>query len=143
MANEKKNKVLALIPTRLNSRRLPAKALLPINDIPIIIHVYRRTLLSKYVDEVIICCDDKKILKVAKKFGAKAMITSKHHLNGTDRICEAYKKIKKNYQLIVDVQGDEPLISPRHIDKVINYHLKNQYRLYILNYRDLTKNYYL
>ncbi len=126
MANEKKNKVLALIPTRLNSRRLPAKALLPINNIPIIIHVYRRTLLSKYVDEAIICCDDKKILKVAKKFGAKAMITSKHHPNGTDRICEAYKKIRNNYQLIVDVQGDEPLISPRHIDKVINYHLKNK-----------------
>ena len=54
------------------------------------------------------------------------MITSKHHPNGTDRICEAYKKIRKDYQLIVDVQGDEPLISPRHIDKVINYNLKNK-----------------
>ena len=48
------------IPTRLNSRRLPAKALLPINNIPIIIHVYRRALLSKYVDEVIICLTIKK-----------------------------------------------------------------------------------
>jgi 3-deoxy-manno-octulosonate cytidylyltransferase (CMP-KDO synthetase) len=122
---KKKNKVLALIPTRLNSRRLPAKTLLPINNIPIIIHVYRRTLLSKKIDDAIICCDDKKILKVAKKFGAKAMLTSRHHFNGTDRICEAFKKIGKKYDLIVDVQGDEPLISPVHIDKVIDFHFKN------------------
>ena len=118
-------KILALIPTRLNSRRIPAKALLPINKLPLIIHVYRRTLLSKFIDDVIICCDDVKILKVAKKYGAKTILTSKHHVNGTDRICEAYKKNAKKYQLIVDVQGDEPLISPVHIDKVINYHLKN------------------
>ena len=122
----KNKKILALIPTRLNSRRLPAKALLPINNLPLIIHVYRRTLLSKMVDDAIICCDDKKILNVAKKHGAKAMLTSKHHQNGTDRICEAYKKINKKYKLIVDVQGDEPLLSPVHVDKVINFHLKNQ-----------------
>ena len=124
----KKNnkKVLALIPVRLNSRRLPAKALLPINKLPLIIHVYRRTLLSKLVDDAIICCDDKKIAQVAKKYNAKVLLTSKHHINGTDRICEAYKKISKKYQLIVDVQGDEPLISPIHIDRVINFHLKNK-----------------
>ena len=56
-----KKKVLALIPTRLNSRRLPAKALLPINNIPLIMHVYNRALLSKNIDDVLICCDDKKI----------------------------------------------------------------------------------
>ena len=56
----KNKKILALIPTRLNSRRLPAKALLPINNLPLIMHVYRRTLLSKMVDDAIICCDDKK-----------------------------------------------------------------------------------
>tara|TARA_A100001015_G_C15025430_1_gene730235 strand:- start:1866 stop:2621 length:756 start_codon:yes stop_codon:yes gene_type:complete len=121
----KKKKVLVLIPTRLNSQRLPAKALLPIHKLPLIIHVYRRAKLSKKVDEVVICCDDKKIFNVARKFGAKAIITSKHHLNGTERICEVFKKIKKKYDLVVDVQGDEPLVSPDHIDKVISYHLKN------------------
>ena len=89
-----KQKILALIPTRLNSRRLPAKALLPINNIPLIMHVYKRALLSK-IDDVVICCDDKKIFNVVKKFGAKVIMTSKHHPNGTDRICEAFKKIKK------------------------------------------------
>ena len=84
-------KILALIPTRLNSRRLPAKAL-PINNLPLIIHVYRRTILSKKINEAYICCDDKTIFNIAKKFGAKAIMTSKHHINGTERICEALKK---------------------------------------------------
>ncbi len=123
----KKNKikVLGLIPTRLNSRRLPAKSLLPINNIPLIIHVYRRTKLAKKIDDVAICCDDKKIFKEAKKYGAKAIMTSRHHVNGTERICEAYKKFKTNYDLVVDIQGDEPLISPNHINKVVEFHLRN------------------
>lgn len=120
-----KKKILALIPTRLNSRRLPAKALLLINNLPLVMHVYKRVKLSKKIDDVAICCDDNKIAKVVKKYGAKVIMTSKHHPNGTDRICEAYKKINKKYDLVVDVQGDEPLISPIHIDKVVDCHLKN------------------
>ena len=122
-----KLKTLALIPTRLNSTRLPAKALLPINNIPLIMHVYKRTLLAKKVDEVIICCDDKKIFNIVKKYDAKVVMTSKHHPNGTDRICEAFKKIKdrNKYNLVVDIQGDEPLVSPVHIDNVIDFHEKN------------------
>ena len=120
-----KKKFLALIPARLNSRRLPAKALLPLSNIPLIIHVYRRAMLSKKLNDVIICCDDKKIYDVAKKYGAKVMMTSKNHLNGTDRIYEAFTKIKKKYDLVIDIQGDEPLIDPSHIDKIINNHLKN------------------
>ena len=118
-------KVLGLIPTRLNSTRLPQKALLPINKIPLVIHTYKRAKLSKKISDVYICCDDQKIKSTAKKFGAKVLVTSKNHKNGTERINEAYKKLKKKYDLIVDIQGDEPLISPYHIDKVVNYHIKN------------------
>ena len=64
-----KKKVLALIPTRLNSRRLPAKALLMINNLPLVMHVYKRVKLSKKIDDVAICCDDNKIAKVVKKYG--------------------------------------------------------------------------
>ena len=120
-----KKKILGLIPVRLGSTRLPAKALLPINNLPLIIHVYKRAKLSKKLDDLIICCDDNKIVKVAKKYGAKILLTSKHHLNGTERICEAYKILKKKYDFIVDIQGDEPFISPHHIDEVIKFHLKN------------------
>ena len=121
----KKGKVLALIPARLNSKRLPKKVLLSIANLPLIIHVYRRVLFSKKIDDAYICCDDKAIFDCAKKFGAKVILTSKKHNNGSERILEGYKKIKKKYRLIVDVQGDEPLINPRHIDKVIDFHLKN------------------
>jgi 3-deoxy-manno-octulosonate cytidylyltransferase (CMP-KDO synthetase) len=123
---KKKEKVLALIPARLKSQRLPKKVILLIEKIPIIIHVYRRVLMSKKIDDVIICCDDKKIYDLAKKFGAKVMLTSKIHKNGTERICEAYRKMKKKYDLIVDVQGDEPLIDSNHINKVIDFHAKNK-----------------
>ena len=118
-------KVLGLIPTRIGSKRLPSKPLLKIQNIPLIIHTYKRAKMSKLLDDVYICCDDKKILDVAKKFNAKAILTSKSHTNGTERIFEGYKKQKKKYDLIVDIQGDEPLINPRHIDQVIKFHKKN------------------
>ena len=66
-----KKKILVLIPTRLNSQRLPAKALLPINKLPLIVHVYRRAKLSKKVDEVFICCDDKKYLVLLENLAQK------------------------------------------------------------------------
>ncbi|MDC3053806.1 3-deoxy-manno-octulosonate cytidylyltransferase [Candidatus Pelagibacter sp.] len=122
---KKKLKIIGLIPTRLNSSRLPQKALLLIHKIPLVVHTYRRAKMSKKLDDVFICCDDKKIFKIAKKFGAKVIMTSKHHKNGTERINEAYKKLKKKYDIVIDIQGDEPLISPFHIDQVIKFHLKN------------------
>lgn len=125
MAKFVKKKILGLIPARLKSKRLPRKVLLPIKNFPLIVHVYKRAQLSKMLSDVYICCDDKKIIDVTRKFNAKSIITSKKHKNGTERINEAYHKIKKKYSLIVDIQGDEPLINPLHIDKVIDFHLKN------------------
>lgn len=122
-----KKRVIGLIPTRLNSTRLPQKALLEIENIPLVVHTYKRSQLSKLIDELYICCDDKKIYNKVKKFGAKCIMTSTHHNNGTERIYEAYKKISKSkkFDLVIDIQGDEPLISPYHIDKVITHHIKN------------------
>ncbi len=122
---KKKVKVVGLIPTRLNSSRLPQKALLLIHKIPLVVHTYKRAKLSKKLDDLFICCDDIKIFKTVKKFGAKAIMTSRHHKNGTERINEAYKKLKKKFDIVVDIQGDEPLISPFHIDQVVDFHLKN------------------
>ena len=120
-----KMKTVGLIPSRLNSSRLPQKPLLEIEGMPLVIHTYRRAKLSKKLNDVFICCDDDRILKIAKKFNARAILTSPHHTNGTERICEAFVKNKKKYDLILDIQGDEPLISPYHIDKVIDFHKKN------------------
>ncbi len=121
----KKIKVVGLIPTRLNSSRLPQKALLMIHKIPLVVHTYKRAKMSKKLDDLYICCDDMKIFKTVKKYKVKAIMTSKHHKNGTERINEAYKKLNVRYDLVVDIQGDEPLISPFHIDQVVKYHTKN------------------
>jgi 3-deoxy-manno-octulosonate cytidylyltransferase (CMP-KDO synthetase) len=126
MDRKLKMKVLGLIPSRIGSQRLPAKALLPINGIPLVIHTYKRASLSKLINKIMICTDSKKITTVAKKFKAKSILTSQHHKNGTERITEAYVKEGKNYDLVLDIQGDEPLISPYHIDEIIKFHEQNK-----------------
>ena len=118
-------KILGLIPSRIGSTRLPAKALLSISGIPLVIHTYKRSILSKKLNKVIICTDSRKIISAAKKFKANAILTSPHHHNGTERIAEAYMRQHVKYDLVVDIQGDEPLISPYHIDQVIDFHKKN------------------
>ena len=93
-------KVLGLIPSRMGSRRLPAKALLPISGLPLVVHTYRRANLSKLIDKILICTDSKKIVSIAKKYKSKAILTSPYHLNGTERIAEAFVKEKKKYDFI-------------------------------------------
>ena len=88
-------KVLGLIPARIGSVRLPTKALLPINGMPLVIHTYKRAKLSKLLDEVLICTDSKKINSAAKKFKSKSILRSVHHVNGTERIAEVFIKQKK------------------------------------------------
>ena len=87
--------IIGLIPSRLNSTRLNQKPLIEIDGLPIIIHTLKRAQLSKKLDEVIVCTDDKKILNVVEKHGGKAILTSKKHKNGTERIYEVAKKLKK------------------------------------------------
>jgi 3-deoxy-manno-octulosonate cytidylyltransferase (CMP-KDO synthetase) len=117
--------ILGLIPSRLNSKRLKEKPLLKIDGLPIIIHSLKRAKLSKKLDDVIVCTDHKKIVDVVVSHGGKAVLTSKKHKNGTERIYEVAKK--KKAELIIDIQGDQPLIDPRAIDKVIDFHKKNKH----------------
>ena len=117
--------IIGLIPTRLNSKRLKEKPLLEIDGLPIIVHTFKRAMLSKKLDKVIVCADDKKIVDVVKKNGGTAILTSKKYNNGTERIAEVSKKFRRS-KLIIDIQGDEPLVDPRDIDRVINFHLKNK-----------------
>ena len=122
---ENLKKIIGYIPVRLNSKRLYQKALSMIDGLPLFVHVYRRAKLSRRLNDLILCCDDNKIISIAKKYNVKCILTSKKHKNGTERIYEAYKKNKKSAKLIVDIQGDEPLINPKHIDMVIQFHLNN------------------
>ncbi len=117
--------IVGLIPSRLNSKRLKQKPLLEIDGLPIIVHSYKRAKLAKKLDDVIVCTDSEKIVKVIEKYGGKALLTSKKHKNGTERIYEIAKKLKQ-IELVVDIQGDQPLINPESIDKTIEFHKKNK-----------------
>jgi len=115
--------ILGLIPARLNSQRLPGKPLIKMDGLPLIIHVLKRSLLCKKLDRVIVCADDRSIIEIVKKFGGEALLTSKKHKNGTERICEVAKKF--DAKLIIDIQCDEVFLNPEHVDKLIDYHKKN------------------
>ena len=116
--------IYGLIPSRLSSSRLKRKALIKIDGMPLVAHTFKRAKMSKLLDEVIVCTDSKKIGDVIKKYGGKFKLTSKKHKNGTERIAEVAKKLKKA-KLIIDIQGDEPLLNPNDIDDLIRFHKKN------------------
>ena len=124
MNQKSKIKSVGLIPVRLNSNRLFRKAILEIDNMPMVIHTYKRAMLSKKLSEVYICTDSNEIIAICKKHKCKFIKTGKAN-TGTDRISKAMNNLKKNYDLYIDIQGDEPLVDPKHIDKVIDWHTKN------------------
>ncbi|NOS86356.1 MAG: 3-deoxy-manno-octulosonate cytidylyltransferase [Ignavibacteria bacterium] len=109
--------IIGVIPARYGSTRLPAKALAMIHGKPMIQHVYERCLKSKLLSEVLVATDDKRIFDAVINFGGNAAMTSKSHKSGTDRIGEAVKNI--NCDIVVNIQGDEPMIAPGNVDKAI------------------------
>ena len=107
-----------VIPARYGSSRLPAKPLLDIAGKPMVAHVYQRALLSD-AQQVVIATDDERIFNVAKDLGATVVMTSTEHPSGTDRLQEVAKKMGwASDDIIVNVQGDEPLIPPVVINQV-------------------------
>ena len=118
-----KNKSVIIIPSRLESTRLPNKALVEIAGLPMIVHVFKRCELSKKISDVYVATDSREIAKVVQKYGGKTIMTSKKHKTGTDRIAEASKKIKAD--IVINVQGDEVLVNPNHIDSLIELMKKN------------------
>lgn len=110
-------KTACIIPSRYASTRLPGKPLKMIVGKTLIRRVYEQTSKAKSIDDVIVATDSKLIEKEVKSFGGKVVITSKKHNTGTDRIAEVAKNT--DYDIIVNVQGDEPLIEPELIDNLV------------------------
>tara|TARA_Y100000590_G_C15656864_1_gene990992 strand:+ start:412 stop:1170 length:759 start_codon:yes stop_codon:yes gene_type:complete len=125
----KKNlNIVAIIPSRLKSTRLPNKPLILFKGIPMIEHVRRRTILCKHFDKVVVATCDKKIFDLIESFGGHAMMTSKKHLDCTDRLVEASKKIQCTH--VVNVQGDNILVDPKDLEnlcKAINLNPHNMF----------------
>jgi len=109
-------KVIAIIPARYASSRLPGKPLVEIRGKPLIQYVYERVIASS-VDQVVVATDDERIALKVKEFGGEAMLTASHHRTGTERVAEVAAVTECD--IVVNVQGDEPLIVPKDIDRVV------------------------
>ncbi len=108
---------IVIIPARYDSTRFPGKPLCLLKGRPLIQHVYENSKLSKLAGDVLVATDSETIFETVLSFNGKAVMTDKKHLSGTDRVAEVAAKLK--YDIIVNVQGDEPLIKPEMIDDVI------------------------
>ena len=111
-------KAIAVIPARYKSTRLPGKPLLPILGRPLVLWVVDRALAARNVARAIVATDDRRILEAVTSAGFEAMITRSDHASGTDRVAEVAQSLP-DAEIIVNVQGDEPLISPQTIDRAI------------------------
>lgn len=110
-------KTLAVIPARYASTRFPGKPLAEIADKPMIYYVYQRAVQCKLVDNVLVATDDIRIYNKVESFGGWVVLTSTDCPSGTDRIAEAIHKL--DYDIIVNIQGDEPLLDTETVDKTI------------------------
>ena len=108
-------RVLCVIPARYDSTRLPGKPLADIAGKPMIQRVYERAAEAKLPELVVVATDDARVLAAMESCGGKAMMTAKDHPTGTDRLAEVARAYA-NYDVIINVQGDEPLIAPQIID---------------------------
>ncbi len=111
-------KTLILIPARFGSSRLPGKPLLDETGQPLIQHVYEQARKSKLASDVVVATDDRRIEAAVHAFGGHCVMTSAHHESGSDRIAEAVTTLSAEYDVVVNVQGDEPELDPAAIDLV-------------------------
>ena len=113
-------KVIGIIPARYESTRLPGKPLIDILGKSMIQRVYEQCLKASVINDLIVATDDERIYKHVLDFDGKAMMTSKAHESGTERCNEAVQNLNKPFDIIINIQGDEPLINPLQIDEIIS-----------------------
>ena len=109
---------IAVIPARLHSKRFPKKILFPIDEKPMVVHVYEIAKKSELVNDVIVAVDDDETVNELKKWKVKTIMTDINHFSGTDRVYEASKD--NDAEVIVNLQADEPFLNPNLIDRLIN-----------------------
>ena len=109
---------IAIIPARFQSTRLPGKPIIEIKGKTLIEHVYRRVEKAEFVARILVATDDERIARAVQGFGGEAVMTRADHQSGTDRLAEAAAGLPSD-ALVVNVQGDDPLIEPEVIDEAI------------------------
>lgn len=108
--------VIGIIPARYDSARFKGKVLADLKGKPLIQHVYERAKRSAILDDLIVAADDQRVVEAVENFGGKVILTSKEHISGTDRLREIVSLIEA--RIIINIQGDEPLIHPSMIDSL-------------------------
>ena len=111
-------KIVGIIPARWGSTRFPGKSLHPVAGKPLIRQVWERALGADRLDRVIVATDDMRIAEAAFGFGAEVAMTSNSHTSGTDRIAQVAARLERNVTHLINIQGDEPLVSPKLIDRL-------------------------
>jgi 3-deoxy-manno-octulosonate cytidylyltransferase (CMP-KDO synthetase) len=110
-------RVVGVIPARYASTRLPGKPLVDIMGKTMIQHVYENAARSKTLEQLIVATDDERIMAVVAGFGGRAVLTSRDHNTGTDRVAEVVRGL--DVEVVVNIQGDEPFVRPGMIDEVV------------------------
>ena len=131
-------KIVGMIPVRMESTRLPNKAIKDICGLPMIIHTMKRTMMAKELDEVYVVTDSIEIKELVESHGGNIIMTASSHQTGSDRLAEAASKIEAN--IIVNVQGDEALVNPIHIDQSIQGLINSDAQVSILLTKFSKKN---
>lgn len=114
---------IAIIPARFGSTRLPGKPVIEIAGKTLIEHVYRRVEKAKLISRIVVATDDARIARVVEQFGGEVVMTRGDHSSGTDRLAEVAERLPPD-ALVVNVQGDEPLIEPFVIDQAVTATLR-------------------
>jgi len=121
-----RDRIVGVIPARYGSSRFEGKVLANIAGKPMIQWVYERARQSKTLDELFVAVDDQQVQSRVEQFGGKAIMTAKHHKSGTDRIAEAVENMPAD--IVVNIQGDQPLIDPDMIDEAVQPMRKRRIR---------------
>ena len=117
---QQKNKTLGIIPARYDSSRFPGKVLVDIAGKSMIQRVYEQAKKATSLDEVVVATDDERVFQAVEKFGGQVVFTDKNHQSGTDRCAEVIKFDHfQDFDIVVNIQGDEPYIQPEQIDKAV------------------------
>ncbi len=122
-------KTLAIIPARYASTRLPGKPLAMIQGKPMLQHVYERVKECSNIDKLVIATDDERILNLATSFGAEAVLTLPTHQTGTERCAEVVSLIGSAFDVVINIQGDEPFIEQEQIISLQNLFLNNEVQI--------------
>ncbi len=112
-------RALGVIPARYSSIRFPGKPLASLGGKPLVEHVWRRLALARRIDRAVVATDDERIASACRAFGAEVFMTSAGHVSGTDRVAEVAATIGERFDVIVNVQGDEPFVSASSVDRLV------------------------